>query len=180
MLLLQWIQCHGTEDWTGADEPYLLVCGRKVWTQVPSAIQYRLPSFPLRYDQDFGLWDDDDYLGSWIVRGVRTRRVKKKRALTGMAQSARFCKSSFLRAYPLACQPLSFASSAIQFGSMPRRERCKMKVAIVGGKPFGYRLTSTDSVALSSPSGLWDPRLADSAIADRVVAPFSERGRCGH
>lgn len=67
--------CHGTEDWTGADETYLLIAGRRVWgpesmndsdvedlTRV-SPIRFRRKARIDLYDQDAGWVDDDDHLG---------------------------------------------------------------------------------------------------------------------
>jgi hypothetical protein len=91
-LQLQSIHCHATEDWTGPDEPYLLIGGRKVWgsqslndeeqeplTQVP-AVPFNTSLRLSLYDQDSGWWDDDDYLGSWVVwAGELTQGEKEAR-----------------------------------------------------------------------------------------------------
>ncbi|MCB5292362.1 hypothetical protein [Arthrobacter sp. SO3] len=94
-LQLKLIQCHGTEDWTGPDESYLLIGGRKVWgsqsmndgaqeplTQV-SGVPFENSLRLSLYDQDSGLWDDDDYLGSWVVWGGEHTQGEKEARFNG-------------------------------------------------------------------------------------------------
>ncbi|MBE9591881.1 MAG: hypothetical protein IMF19_00225, partial [Proteobacteria bacterium] len=67
--------CKATEDWTGADETYLLLNGRRVWgpnsmndndvedlSRMPKASFHSKVRVDL-YDQDSGWFDDDDHLG---------------------------------------------------------------------------------------------------------------------
>ena len=68
--------CHDTEDWTGADEAYLLVKGRRIWG--PQSMNDNDAAdlrgvFPVSftssaridlYDQDAGWFDNDDHLGT--------------------------------------------------------------------------------------------------------------------
>ena len=72
--------CHGTEDYTGADEPYLLVKGRRIWgpesmndNDVEDLSRVSPISFSSKaridlYDQDAGWLDDDDHLGTTYAR----------------------------------------------------------------------------------------------------------------
>jgi hypothetical protein len=75
------IHCQTTEDVTGPDEPYILVGFRQVWgsqglNDRENEDLGNIPAVPFRtnarlslYDQDVGgLVDDDDFLGTWIVR----------------------------------------------------------------------------------------------------------------
>lgn len=74
------IHCNTTEDVTGADEPYLKVGGRQVWSSQSlndgqSAELSGVPpisfsrSIPIElWEQDGGFLDPDDFLGSWTVR----------------------------------------------------------------------------------------------------------------
>lgn len=70
--------CNETEDWTGADEPYLRVNGRTVWSgslndgdskdfgvgQTGLNISFSQVATIQLYDKDFGWFDNDDFLGS--------------------------------------------------------------------------------------------------------------------
>jgi hypothetical protein len=79
MLQLHSIFCKTTEDSTGADEPYLLVGNRKVWgsqsmNDNETEDLTMVPNLPFKsrirlslYDQDAGWFDDDDFLGSWVI-----------------------------------------------------------------------------------------------------------------
>lgn len=67
------LYCHETEDWTGADEPYLRVNGVEVWNGtlndeegVPLGIDvsFNQQTTIKLFDEDFGWFDDDDFLGS--------------------------------------------------------------------------------------------------------------------
>lgn len=77
-LTLKTLYCHETEDWTGADEPYLRVNGKTVWSGSLNDEQDtnlldkngNLLTFALNgqatiklFDKDFGWFDDDDFLG---------------------------------------------------------------------------------------------------------------------
>jgi hypothetical protein len=77
-LNLHTIYCESTEDWTGADEPYLLVNGSRVWGNASmnnreSEDIYRTReesgSTEIRlYDEDAGgIFDPDDLLGTVTV-----------------------------------------------------------------------------------------------------------------
>jgi hypothetical protein len=74
------IQCYQTEDWTGPDEPYLIIDGRQVWRAgsmnngdvqdlriVPPVTFFSSSQIKL-YDADAGSWfDRDDHLGTVTV-----------------------------------------------------------------------------------------------------------------
>jgi hypothetical protein len=73
------IFCQETEDFTGADEPKILVDGIERWrgslNDRQSASLTTLPLIPFTstakielYDRDSGGADDDDFLGSHVVR----------------------------------------------------------------------------------------------------------------
>lgn len=78
-LRLNSILCKTTEDSTGADEPYLLVGNRQVWgSQSMNDNETEdltvVPNIPFNsrirlslYYQDAGWFDNDDFLGSWVV-----------------------------------------------------------------------------------------------------------------
>lgn len=79
-LQLTGIVCHDTEDWTGADEPYLNVDGRRVWTagsmnngdvqdlRIVPPITFITSTQIKLYDADIGsFFDRDDYLGTVTV-----------------------------------------------------------------------------------------------------------------
>ncbi|NHC14531.1 hypothetical protein [Motilibacter deserti] len=68
--------CESTEDWTGADEPYITVNGSKVWSgslndrQGVTINVTKSSSNTTRvklYDADAGFFDNDDFLGEFAV-----------------------------------------------------------------------------------------------------------------
>jgi hypothetical protein len=79
-LTLKTLYCRETEDWTGADEPYLRVNGKTVWsgtlndnkdaglvdkkTGEPLAFALNGQATIKLFDADAGWFDDDDFLGS--------------------------------------------------------------------------------------------------------------------
>lgn len=81
-LTLKNLYCIETEDWTGADEPYLRVNGSTKWkgslndeedvdlfnkSGNPLQISFNGQATISLHDDDFGWFDDDDFLGSWKV-----------------------------------------------------------------------------------------------------------------
>jgi hypothetical protein len=67
------LYCQETEDWTGADEPYLRVNGVEVWSgslndqeSVPIGIDISFNQWAniQLFDEDFGWFDNDDFLGN--------------------------------------------------------------------------------------------------------------------
>ncbi|BBM86592.1 hypothetical protein [Candidatus Uabimicrobium amorphum] len=72
------IKCIETEDFTGADDAYIVINGNTVWQRKMNNGQQRSINIaPIKfsksitvelYDEDSGPWDDDDCLGSQIVR----------------------------------------------------------------------------------------------------------------
>ncbi len=87
--------CHGTEDWTGADEAYLLLNGQRIWG--PESMNDNdvenlgnLPTYPFQnsvrielYDQDTGGWDNDDHLGTTYARAIEAGIGEQERQFTG-------------------------------------------------------------------------------------------------
>ncbi len=77
-LTLLSLLCNETEDWTGADEPYLRVNGRQTWRgslndgdsvdfgigQTGLDVSFSQLATIQLYDDDFGWFDNDDFLGS--------------------------------------------------------------------------------------------------------------------
>lgn len=71
------ITCLTTEDWLGADEPYLLVNGRRVWgdssmndvesSRVDVTVTSTGTAWVHLYDEDAGWFDDDDLLGVLLI-----------------------------------------------------------------------------------------------------------------
>ena len=87
--------CHGTEDWTGADETYLLAAGRRVWgpnsmndndvadlTGIPHQ-QFRSKIRIDLYDKDAGFVDDDDHLGRTYARASQAGKGEQEHDFTG-------------------------------------------------------------------------------------------------
>jgi hypothetical protein len=82
-LTLKNLYCISTEDWTGADEPYLRVNGSTKWgpgslndekdvdlldkNGNPLQIIFNGQATISLHDKDFGWFDDDDFLGSSTV-----------------------------------------------------------------------------------------------------------------
>ncbi|NEP17290.1 MAG: hypothetical protein F6J97_10340 [Leptolyngbya sp. SIO4C1] len=69
------LECKKTEDWSGADEPYLRVNGNNVWgpislnngqsATVDRTVEFSQTAEIALYDQDVGSWfDTDDHLGT--------------------------------------------------------------------------------------------------------------------
>ncbi|MBW4504718.1 MAG: hypothetical protein KME57_35535 [Scytonema hyalinum WJT4-NPBG1] len=88
------IFCNETEDFTGADEPKILVNGRQVWqgslNDRQSASLTALPLIEFTstakielYDRDSGGPDDDDFLGSHEARASEAGQGEKRPAFTG-------------------------------------------------------------------------------------------------
>lgn len=84
ILKLKHLYCQETEDWTGADEPYLRVNGSKKWSSNslntgegidlfdnrgnPLEVSFNGQAVISLYDSDGNHWyDRDDFLGSWTV-----------------------------------------------------------------------------------------------------------------
>ena len=81
------LYCESTEDWTGPDEPYLLVNGVRVWgnasmndresEEINVSLDARGATQIRLFDEDAGWFDDDDPLGvvtvgeSQIDQGVQ-------------------------------------------------------------------------------------------------------------
>ena len=86
--------CKTTEDW-GADEPYLLVSGIRVWgpDKMDNGISRDLRGVPLQrfsnkvrislYDQDSGFLDDDDFLGTTVVFKSYAGKGEQEHTFTG-------------------------------------------------------------------------------------------------
>lgn len=83
-LKLKNLYCLDTEDWTGADEPYLRVNGSKKWSSsslntgedvdlfdnngIPLQISFDGQAVISLFESDGNRWyDRDDFLGSWTV-----------------------------------------------------------------------------------------------------------------
>jgi hypothetical protein len=89
VLTLKNLYCIETEDWTGADEPYLRVNGSTKWSgslndgqtaDIISRTQFNNQAVISLYDRDFGWFDGDDWLG--------TRRVNSSEIGFGEQQVA--------------------------------------------------------------------------------------------
>lgn len=97
--------CEATEDYSGNDEIYLLVKGRRVWgvsdmdTSPPSKKTKDLSGVALidftdnarldLYDEDTGWLDDDDHLGTNYVYASEAGQGSKERAFTDEGASYR-------------------------------------------------------------------------------------------
>ena len=91
--------CNATEDWSGADEIYLLVKGNKIWG--PESMDTSPPERKTKdlsevqsidfaerarldlYDEDTGFLDDDDHLGTSYAFATEAGQGTKERAFTG-------------------------------------------------------------------------------------------------
>jgi hypothetical protein len=89
------LHCRATEDWTGPDEAYLHINGEKVWGPQSMNDEDTQEFNPLvakpftktaeikLYDQDTGVGDSDDHLGTITARaseagkGEQRHRFKK-------------------------------------------------------------------------------------------------------
>ncbi len=88
VLVLKSLECHETEDWNGADEPYLTVNGKKVWNGVMNdgdietlSIRRTVssPAYIKLYDTDSGMFDKNDHLGTVTA----TSSMKGRGTMTG-------------------------------------------------------------------------------------------------
>lgn len=95
-LRLRTLHCHQTEDFTGADEPYLRVQGAVVWG--PSSLNNGqvanlspvalIPFFGLAtielFDQDTdGIFDPDDFLGALTASHAQAGQGAQSGQFTG-------------------------------------------------------------------------------------------------
>lgn len=89
VLVLDTLKCHETEDWNGADEPYLTISGiGTVWSGVMNDGDQRTlnqrrtvgsPAYIKLYDTDSGMFDKNDHLGTVIA----TSSMKGRGTMTG-------------------------------------------------------------------------------------------------
>ena len=89
------VECHNTEDDTGADEAYIRVNGRKIWNAKINDVQTKDLSGVERieftdnaridlYDEDVGtIFDPDDHLGTQYVWAKQTDRGEQHLSFNG-------------------------------------------------------------------------------------------------
>ncbi len=88
------LECHDTEDDTGADEAYIRVNGRKVWSAdindgqtqdlgKVERIEFVDNSRIDLYDGDTGVFDPDDHLGTQYVWNRQADRGEQHLSFNG-------------------------------------------------------------------------------------------------
>lgn len=95
-LVLVSLHCEETEDTTGADEPYILVNGNRVWgpgslndndtvdlSKAVNPIAFANHANIQVWDQDTGAFDDDDKLGDFTVSSEEVAEGDKSRRISG-------------------------------------------------------------------------------------------------